>query len=73
MHIAFLFCDVCKCYKDSIVSLRNFQMTWITGITNQKISILMEHANSKIHKVAMGRLKSVSAKAKGESLLPIRS
>ena len=67
VHVAVLFCDVCKC-KDSIVSLRNFQMTWITGTTNLKISVVMEHANSEIHKVAMERLKSISAKAKGESL-----
>ena len=68
LHVAFLFCDVCRRYKDSIVSLRNFQMTWITGTTNLKISVVKEHANSEIHKVAMGRLKSTSAKAKGESL-----
>ena len=34
VHVAVLFCDVCKHYKDSIVSLRNFQMTWITGTIN---------------------------------------
>ena len=62
VHVAFLLCDVCKRYKDSIVSLRNF---WITGTTNQKILVIMER---EIHKVAKGDLKSVSAKAKGESL-----
>ena len=41
--------------------MRNFQMTWITGTTNQKISVIMEHTSSEIHKVALGHLKSVSA------------
>ena len=75
LHIAFLFCDVCKRYKDSFVSLRNFQMTWITGTTNLKISVVKEHANSEIHndKVAMGRLKSVNAEAiKASLFLPIQ-
>ena len=27
VHVAFLFCDVLKRYKDSIISMRNFQMT----------------------------------------------
>ena len=54
VHVAFLFCDVCKRYKESIISMRNFQMTWITGTTNLKKSVV--------------NLKSVSAKSKGESL-----
>ena len=62
IHLAFLFCDVCKRNKDSIVSMRNFQVTWITGTTNQKKSVVIEHASSEIHiKGAMGRLKSVNA------------
>ena len=71
VHVAFLFCDVCKRYKDNIISMRNFQMTWITGTTNQKISVVMEHASSEVHKVAMGRFKSISAKSKGKSLFSV--
>ena len=35
VHVALYFCER---FKDSIISMQNFQMTWITGTTNQILS-----------------------------------
>ena len=38
VHVAVLLRDARKRHKDSILSLRNFQMTWITGTILEKLT-----------------------------------
>ena len=40
---------------------------WISGSTNLKVSNLLDHANSEVHKVAMTRMRADHAKASGKS------
>ena len=38
--------------------------------TNQKVSNVLDHAGSEVHKAAMSRKRAESAKARGESAVP---
>ena len=68
-HVGSLRCDVCKKYKSNIESLRNFSIAWVTGSSNLKVSNVLEHAASEVHKVAMTRMHADAAKAKGVSVV----
>ena len=39
--------------EDSLQSLKSFSRAWITGSMNQKVSNVLDHATSEVHKVAM--------------------
>ncbi|KAL5491664.1 hypothetical protein EMCRGX_G016996, partial [Ephydatia muelleri] len=65
-ELQYLYCDVCKKYEANIQSLKNFTTTWITGSTNQKVSNVVDHASSDVHRAAMMRLRADHAKAKGQ-------
>ena len=58
---------VCRKYEDSLQSLNSFSRAWITGSTNQKVSNVLDHAASEVHKVAMTRKRADAAKASGGS------
>ena len=64
--VQYLYCDVCKKYEANIQSFKNFTTTWITGSTNQKVSNVVDHASSDVHRAAMMRLRADHAKAKGQ-------
>ena len=68
-HVVSLYCTVCKRYESSMESLKNFSRAWITGSTNQKVSNVLDHATSEVHKVAMARMRADAAKAHGESAI----
>ena len=67
IHVASLHCDLCKKYEGHLQSLKSFNAAWITGSTNQKVSNVVDHAGSEVHKAAMSRKRAESAKARGES------
>ena len=64
--VKYLYCDVCKKYEANIQSLKNFTTTWITGSTNQRVSNVVDHASSDVHKAAMMRLQADHTKEKGQ-------
>ena len=55
---------VCKKYKSN---LKNFWRAWTSGSTNQKVSTVLDHATSEVHKAEMARLRAHRAKASGGS------
>ena len=65
VHVVSLSCAACKKYEPYIV--KNFSKAWINGSTNLKVSNVLDHAVSEVHKVAMGRMRADQAKAIGES------
>ena len=48
-----LWCHVCREYKHKICSMKNYSDAWISGSTNQRTTIVLEHAASDQHKAAM--------------------
>ena len=66
-HVVTLYCAVCRKYESSLQSLKNFTRAWITGSTNQKVSNVLDHATSEVHKVAMTRMQADTAKVRGGS------
>ena len=66
VHMVSLSCAACKKYEPYIVSLKNFSKAWISGSTNLKVSNLLDHATSEVHKVAMTQMHAGHAKASGE-------
>ena len=61
--MASLYCAVCSKYEDSLQSLKSILTVWITGSLNQKVSNVLDHASSKVHKVAMTRKRADTVKA----------
>ena len=47
--------------------MKNFSKSWITGSVNLKLSNMLDHAKSDVHKAAMSKSRADSAKEKGES------
>ena len=68
-HVASIRCEVCKKYKTNLESMKNFSRAWVTGSTNLKVSNVLEHAASEVHKVAMSRLHADAARSRGESIV----
>ena len=68
VHVASLFCAACRKYERYVCSLKNFSSSWIEGSTNLKLSNMLDHARSEVHKAAMSKLSADSAKERGESL-----
>lgn len=66
-HVVSLFCSVCRKYEVSLQSLKNFSRTWIAGSTNQKVSNVLDHARSDVHKAAMAKMTADTVKASGGS------
>ena len=52
-HMASLYCTISRLYENNLESLKNFSRVWIAGTANQKISNVLDHAASEVHKVAM--------------------
>ena len=67
VHVSTLFCAICKKYEQKICSMKNFSKSWITGSVNLKLSNMLDHAKSDVHKAAMSKSRADSAKEKGES------
>ena len=67
VHLASLHCALCKKYEGHLQSFKSFNAAWITGSTNQKVSNVLDHAGSEVHKAAMSRKRAESANARGES------
>ena len=67
-HMVSLCWSICRKYKANIQSLKNFRRDWITGLTNQRTSNLMDHTTSDVHKVTMAKLKVGHSRASGESV-----
>lgn len=68
-HVASLFCCVCRKYEKNISSLKNFSSAWVLGSTNLRLSNMLDHARSEVHKLAMSRLMADSAKERGLSIV----
>ena len=49
----------------SLESLKNFSRGWTSRSTNQKVSNVLDHATSEVHKAAMARLQADRTKASG--------
>ena len=74
VHVASLHCALCKNYEGYLQSLKNFNAAWITGSNNQKVSNILDHAGSGVHKSALVRKRAEAARARGETLdLPTRA
>ena len=67
VHVVPLSCAACKKYEPYLVSLKNISKAWISSSTNLKVSNLLDHATSKVHKVAMTRMRVDHAKVRGKS------
>ena len=70
-HIASIHCKICKKYKTSLESMKNFSRAWMTRSTNLEVSNVLEHASIEVHKVAMTQLHADAARAWEESQTPI--
>jgi len=55
-YVATLHYSVCKRFEQYIESGRNFSAVWISGLLNKKLSNVIDHASSNVHKAAMSRL-----------------
>ncbi len=55
-----LSCAACKKYEPYIVSLKNVSKAWVSSSTNLKVSNILDHATSEMHKVAMTRMPCIS-------------
>ena len=62
-----LYCAVCKKYEDSLQSLNSFSRAWIIGSMNHKVSNVLNHAASQVHRVAMTRKRANDAKVSSRS------
>ena len=60
-------CKVCSEFEESIDKRHNFNRTFIDGSTNFKVSSVMDHANSEIHKIALNLFRRKG----GQSATPI--
>ena len=58
IHVASLHCALCNKYEGHLQSLKSFNAAWITGSTNQKVSNVVDHAGSEVHKAAMSRKRA---------------
>ena len=67
VSVVSLSCTVCKKYESKICSLKNSTNAWITGSTNLKSTNVLDHANSAVHKAAMGHMRVDVIKASGQS------
>ena len=63
--MASLHCAVCKKCERSLESLKNFSKVWITRSANQKVSNVLDHTSSNVHKAAMARLRADSVRTRG--------
>ena len=61
-----LFCAVCQRYEDKICGMKHFSRAWITGLSNQKTSNIVDHAKSDQHKAAMARFKADQAQSQNK-------
>ena len=55
-------CKVCCEFEESINKRHNFSRTFIDGSTNFKISSVIDHAHSEMHKIALNLFKRKSGK-----------
>lgn len=55
-------CKVCSEFEQSINKRHNFSRTFIDGSTNFKVSSVIDHANSEIHKIALDQFRRKSGK-----------
>ena len=69
VHVASLHCALCKKYEGYLQSLKNFNAAWITGSNKQKVSNILDHAGSGVHKSALVRKRAEAARARGESVV----
>ena len=58
-----LWCATCRKFEDRLQGVRNFSAAWITGSTNQKLSNVLDHAQSEQHKMCMSLLRTEQAKS----------
>ena len=56
VSVVSLSCTVCKKYESKICSLKSFTNAWIT---NLKSTNVLDHANSAVHKAAMGHMREL--------------
>lgn len=55
-------CKVCSEFEESINKRHNFSRTFIDGSANFKVSSVIDHANSEIHKIALNLFRRKSGK-----------
>ena len=68
-HFVSLNCALCKKYEGHLQSLKNLNTAWITGSTNQKVSSILDHAGSGVHKATLARKRAEAARAHGELVM----
>ena len=59
-HVERLWCEICRRLEDKICGVKNFSAAWIAGYTNQKLSNVLDHAQSEQHKPSMSLLSDRS-------------
>ena len=67
VSVVLLYCSTCKKYECKISSLKNFTNAWIIGSTNLKSTNVPDHANSLVHKAAIGYMRAECLKASRQS------
>ena len=54
VHVSSLFCTVCKKYERNVSSMKSFSPAWIEGSSNLRLSNMLDHAQSEVHKNCNG-------------------
>ena len=52
-HMSKLKCSVCKQFKDRLISMHNYNPTFVEGTANTRTSAFKEHGCTKMHTCAM--------------------
>ena len=60
---------LCKRFKKHLQCHKNCSLAWITGSANKRLSNVLDHAMSEVHKVAMVRYHDEQKKQRGESVI----
>ena len=66
--VSTLYCKVCREYEDKIIGFRNFSSAWING-SNQRTSIIVDHAQSDQHKAAMNHMHTAIARGQNKPIV----
>lgn len=64
-----LWCESCRRLEDKIRRRKNFSVAWISGLTSQKLSNVVDHAHSDQHQLSMTLMSTVRANAMNRHII----
>ena len=68
MIVETLWCEVCTKHENVITGMKNISKAWISGLSNQKTSNVVDHTTGKQHCAAMVRVRADVARASNQPL-----